>query len=135
MGPAGQGLYEAAGTVTAAGRASPGRVVGTDSRILFDALAGVFTALGFGGLGDEVCRDLVVARVVEPTSLLDAGRIRRDLGQNSRTKQMSQVRSVAKTTPQVDDLKVGEAAAGQVEVGGNDPSTRFVRRGETCKGD
>jgi hypothetical protein len=49
---------------------------------LFDALAGVFTTLGFDGLGDEVFRDLVIARVVEPTSLLDAGRILRDLGQS-----------------------------------------------------
>lgn len=80
--PAGRpGLFEAAGTVTPAGRDSPGRVVGTDSRILFGALAGVFTALGFDGLVDEVFRDLVIARVVEPTSLLDAGRVLRDLGQ------------------------------------------------------
>jgi hypothetical protein len=69
--------------VTAAGRDGPGRVVGTDSRMLFDALASVFTALGFDGLDDEVLRDLVVARVVEPTSLLDAGRVLRDLGQSA----------------------------------------------------
>ena len=42
--------------------------------MLFEALAGVFSALGFDALGDEVFRDLVIARVVEPTSLLDAGR-------------------------------------------------------------
>jgi hypothetical protein len=81
--PAGTGLFEAAGAVTPPGRDSPGRVVGTDSRILFDALARVFTALGFDGLGDEVFRDLVIARVVEPTSLLDAGRVLRDLGQSA----------------------------------------------------
>jgi hypothetical protein len=40
----------------------------------------VFTALGFDALEDEVFRDLVIARVVEPTSLLDAGRVLRDLG-------------------------------------------------------
>ena len=45
--PVGPGLFEAAGAVTPAGRDGPGRVVGTDSRILFFALAGVFTALGF----------------------------------------------------------------------------------------
>ncbi|MBT2554997.1 IS1634 family transposase [Arthrobacter sp. ISL-5] len=78
--PAGPGLFEAAGAVTPAGRDGPGRVVGTDSRILFDALAGVFTALGFDGVGDEVFRGLVIARIVEPTSLLDAGRVLRDLG-------------------------------------------------------
>ena len=77
------GLFETAGAVTPAGRDSPGRVVGTDSRILFDALASVFTALGFDGLGDEVFRDLVIARVIEPTSLLDTGRVLRDLGQSA----------------------------------------------------
>ncbi|QYF89894.1 IS1634 family transposase [Arthrobacter sp. PAMC25284] len=78
--PVGSGLFAAAGTAVPAGRDGPGRVVGTDSRILFGALAGVFTALGFDGLGDEVFRDLVIARVVEPTSLLDTGRVLRDLG-------------------------------------------------------
>ncbi|YCH11774.1 hypothetical protein M1E01_10765 [Arthrobacter sp. D1-17] len=39
--PADTGLFETAGAVTRAGRDSPGRVVGTDSRILFDALASV----------------------------------------------------------------------------------------------
>lgn len=80
--PAEPGLFAAAGAVTPAGRDGPGRVVGTDSRILFNALAGVFTVLGFDGLGDEAFRDLVIARVVEPTSLLDAGRVLRDLGQS-----------------------------------------------------
>ena len=61
-------------------RDGPGRVVSTDSRVLFDALAGVFTALGFDALGDLVFTDLVIARVVEPTSLLDVGRVLTDLG-------------------------------------------------------
>ena len=62
------------------GRDGPGRVVSTDSRLLFEALAGVFTALGFDALGDQVFSDLVIARVVEPTSLLDIGRVLTDLG-------------------------------------------------------
>ena len=76
----GPGLFDAAEPGGPAARDGSGRVVGTDSRVLFDALAGVFTALGFDGLGDAVFRDLVIARVVEPTSLLDAGRVLRDLG-------------------------------------------------------
>jgi hypothetical protein len=56
------GLFDIASTDASSGRRSPGRVVGTDSRVLFGALAGVFTALGFDGLGDEVFRDLVIAR-------------------------------------------------------------------------
>jgi len=75
-------LFEQAETVEPVGRDSPGRVVGTDSRVLFGALAEVFTALGFDGLDDQVFRDLVIARVVEPTSLLDAGRVLRNLGRS-----------------------------------------------------
>lgn len=57
-----------------------GRVLGTASRVLFEVLAGVYDGLGFHTLGNEVFRDLVVARIVEPTSLLDAGRVLTDLG-------------------------------------------------------
>jgi hypothetical protein len=58
-------------------------VVSTDSRLLFQALDGVFEDLGFGALGDDVFRDLVLARVVEPTSILDAGRVLADLGRKA----------------------------------------------------
>jgi hypothetical protein len=78
-----QGLFEVApgSSATAAEqRDGPGRVVGTDSRLLFAALASVFAALGLDALEDAVFRDLVIARVVEPTSLRDAGRVLRDLG-------------------------------------------------------
>lgn len=78
--PARASLFDAAAGAPADARDGPGRVVATDSRVLFDALAGVYTALGFDALGDEVFADLVVARVVEPTSLLDAGRVLTDLG-------------------------------------------------------
>lgn len=54
------------------------------SRLLFDALATVFTALGLDALEDAVFRDLVIARLVEPTSLLDAGRVLRDLRANTK---------------------------------------------------
>ncbi|MDQ0677783.1 hypothetical protein QFZ30_001165 [Arthrobacter pascens] len=77
----GPGLVDVAVPSGPAGRDSPGRVLGVDSRLLFSALASVFTALGFDGLEDDVFRDLVIARVEEPTSLLDAGRVLRDLGQ------------------------------------------------------
>jgi hypothetical protein len=60
--------------------AGPVRVVSTDSRLLFQALDGVYASLGFGAVGDDVFRDLVLARVVEPTSILDAGRVLADLG-------------------------------------------------------
>ena len=85
IGPAGTAMLFGAATSgqvsgPVGGRDGPGRVVSTDSRLLFEALAGVFTALGFDALGDQVFSDLVIARVVEPTSLLDIGRVLTDLG-------------------------------------------------------
>ncbi|WP_123814367.1 IS1634 family transposase [Myceligenerans xiligouense] len=64
----------------AAGRVPAGRVSATASPLLFDALCGVFDDLGFEAVGDETFRDLVIARIVEPTSVLDTGRVLRDLG-------------------------------------------------------
>jgi DDE family transposase len=68
------------GKAPAAGSA---RVVSTDSRLLFQALDGVYEGLGLGALGDDVFRDLVLARVVEPTSILDTGRVLADLGRKA----------------------------------------------------
>ena len=61
----------------------PARVVRTSSRLLFDTLAGVFDELGFDVVGDDCFRDLVIARIVEPTSLLDVDRVLADLGRVS----------------------------------------------------
>jgi hypothetical protein len=58
-------------------------VLKTSSAVLFEALAGVYSSLGFDALGDEVFRDLVIARVVEPTSLSDADRVLAELGRRS----------------------------------------------------
>lgn len=62
------------------GHDGAGRVVGTASRVLFDALGAVFGDLGFDAVGDQVFADLVVARIVEPTSLADTARVLADLG-------------------------------------------------------
>nr|BFF08066.1 IS1634-like element ISMsm6 family transposase [Brevibacterium otitidis] len=51
--------------------------------MLYDALAGVYASLGFDRVDDAVFADLVIARVVEPTSLLDADRVLAELGQRS----------------------------------------------------
>ncbi|MGC5585117.1 IS1634 family transposase [Ornithinimicrobium sp. W1665] len=78
-------------------RSSPGRVVGRDSRVLFEALAAVYAQLGFDALEDEVFASLVLARVVEPTSLLDAARVLADLGQEAASyKTMGRVLARAK---------------------------------------
>lgn len=73
-------LFAAAESSPVPGPGSPARVLSTCSVVLFDALAGVFNDLGFDAVGDEVFRDLVIARVVEPTSLLDTGRVLSDMG-------------------------------------------------------
>jgi hypothetical protein len=72
---------EPSGGIPAA--AGPARVVSTDSRVLFQALNSVYDGLGLGGLGDDVFRDLVLARVVEPTSVLDTGRVLAELGREA----------------------------------------------------
>ena len=61
----------------------PAGVLGAFSAVLFDALVAVYDDLGFDEVGDEVFRDLVVARIVEPTWLLDVGRVLLDLGRET----------------------------------------------------
>lgn len=51
------------------------RVLKTTSPLLYEVLAGVYSSLGFDRVDDEVFRDLVIARVVEPTSLSDVDRV------------------------------------------------------------
>ncbi len=80
--PAATLFSEAAGSGVAARQlvARP-RVLKSCSGLLYDALAGVYASLGFDeAVGDEVFRDLVIARVVEPTSLLDVDRVLAELG-------------------------------------------------------
>jgi hypothetical protein len=60
------------------------RVLKSCSGLLYDALAGVYASLGFDdAIGDDVFRDLVLARVVEPTSLLDVDRVLAELGRTA----------------------------------------------------
>ncbi len=58
----------------------PARVVATGSDVLFQALARVFADLGFEPVTDEVFASMVIARIVEPTPILDLGRVLTDLG-------------------------------------------------------
>ena len=76
-------LFDAGPPGGATAAAGPARVVSTDSRLLFQVLDGVYGDLGFGALGDDVFRDLVLSRVVEPTSVLDTGRVLADLGRKA----------------------------------------------------
>jgi len=83
-----EGLFAAAAELVEQFRVGSPRVVGTSSRLLFDVLAQVYDDLGFSAVGDATFRDLVISRIVEPTSILDTGRVLTDLGQipaNERT--------------------------------------------------
>ena len=62
------------------GGTGSGKTVGTASRLLYEVIGTVFDSLGFDALRDGVFRDLVIARIVEPTSKRDAGRVLADLG-------------------------------------------------------
>lgn len=68
------------GPVSPAPVVPPGRTVGACSRLLYDVLAHVYDWLGFDVVGDPVFRDLVVARIVEPTSKADSQRVLAELG-------------------------------------------------------
>ena len=82
--PAAPGLFldKADGPVPRSLVAGP-RVLRTSSGLLYEALAEVYSGLGFDVVGDEVFRDLVIARIVEPTSLLDIDRVLAELGRVS----------------------------------------------------
>jgi hypothetical protein len=60
-------------------RAGP-RVVATPSLLLWEALAGVYTALGFDAVGDQAFRSLVLGRIIEPTSKIDTLRVLAEVG-------------------------------------------------------
>jgi Transposase DDE domain len=69
--------------VPAAHRGSPvgpGRTAATSSRLLYDVIGAVYDWLGFDAVADPVFRDLVIARIVEPTSKIDSLRVLTDLG-------------------------------------------------------
>lgn len=73
-------IAELSGPTVAAPVVGPGRTIGTCSRLLYDVLVHVYDWLGFDTVSDAVFRDLVIARIVEPTSKLDASRVLADLG-------------------------------------------------------
>ena len=62
--------------------ASSAVVQRSSSRILLQALEGTYKRLGFDAIDDPVFRDLVVARLVEPTSKRDSIRVLQQLGRD-----------------------------------------------------
>lgn len=62
--------------------ASSAMVQHSSARILLQALEGTYARLGFDVLADPVFANLVVARLVEPTSKLDSIRVLQQLGRD-----------------------------------------------------
>nr|WP_204080110.1 hypothetical protein [Mycobacterium riyadhense] len=82
--PPAAGLFaEAAGGPSPRQLVARPQVLKSCSGLLYDTLAGVYASLGFEAVGDEVFCDLVITRVVEPTSLLDVDRVLAELGRTS----------------------------------------------------
>ena len=101
-----QALIPASAAPAVAPVVPPGRTMGANSRLLYDVLGGVYDWLGFGVVGDAVFRDLVIARIAEPTSKADAGRVLADLG----TKAVS-YRTIARHLDYVGSGKYRDAIA------------------------
>ena len=63
--PAGELFADGDGLPAARELVARPRVLTSCSGLLYDALAGIYSSLGFDAVGDEVFRDLVIAWVVE----------------------------------------------------------------------
>jgi hypothetical protein len=88
--------------------APPGRTTATHWRLLYDVIGAVYDWLDFDVVADSVFRDLVIARIVEPTSKADAARVLTDLGADTVSYQTIQ-RHLAK----VNTSNYRDAIAGQ----------------------
>jgi Transposase DDE domain len=66
----------------AAGSSGPLTIVGSQAAHLWEALSRAYDALGFDRVAgaDDVFRQLVLARIIEPTSKLDAARVLEEAG-------------------------------------------------------
>lgn len=74
-------LFADAPAASDASRSAGGvRVVGTTSDVLWSTLRAAYSRLGFGILEDEVFEQVVLARLVEPSSKLGAIRVLEGLG-------------------------------------------------------
>ena len=64
----------------AEGTTRPGVITGKTSAVLWRVLTEAYTRLGFDAVGDEAFKQLVMARIVEPTSKADSIRVLQELG-------------------------------------------------------
>lgn len=62
------------------GAGGPAMITGKSSALLWQVLTGAYEHLGFDALGDESFQQLVLARIVEPTSKADSLRVLDEIG-------------------------------------------------------
>ncbi len=98
--------------------APPGRTTSTHSRLLYDVLGAVYDWLGFDVVDDAVFRDLVIARIVEPTSKVDAARVLTDLGTDTVSYRTIQRHLVKVNTGKYRDAIAGKCFAHAADRGG-----------------
>jgi hypothetical protein len=96
----------------------PGRTEATHSRLLYDVLGVVYDWLGFDEVDDGVFRDLVIARIVEPTSKADAARVLTDLGADTVSYRTIQRHLVKVNTGKYRDAVAGKCFAHAADRGG-----------------
>jgi hypothetical protein len=96
----------------------PGGTAATHSRLLYDVLGVVYDWLGFDEVDDGVFRDLVIARIVEPTSKADAARVLTDLGADTVSYRTIQRHLVKVNTGKYRDAVAGKCFAHAADRGG-----------------
>src|SRR5699024_12204860 len=74
----------AAATTPAPAGSGASRTLRTSAGLLYRVIAGAYSRLGFDELDQPVFKDLVIARIVEPTSKAGALRVLDDLGAQPR---------------------------------------------------
>jgi len=80
LGPASKALFPQNGSKPKRVLVAPPAVLKTASQLLYEVIGQVYDDLGFGVIKDAVFKDLVIAQIVEPTSLLDVDRVLSELG-------------------------------------------------------
>jgi Transposase DDE domain len=98
--------------------APPGRTAATTSRLLYDVIGVVYDWLGFDVVDDAVFRDLVIARIVEPTSKADAARVLADLGAQTVSYKTIQRHLAMINTGKYRDVIAGKCFAHAADRGG-----------------
>ncbi len=61
------------------------KLISTFSKYLLDQLEQYYDAIGFNAIGDQIFKDVVLARLVEPVSKVDTVRVLNELGVNAPT--------------------------------------------------